>query len=219
MTRTKVFCRPLVCVLPWVISACAGEPRVLPPRSPPPRELPSIALPDGPLPPDHGRVVLDATDGPMRVVAEYDPKFSPPGAPRIEGRTGELCTTPCVADLPAGRYRLYLSSVDGEARGDTDDLVVQSGLMAYRRAPGRYTTPTISNGIAPAALLLASTFAVIGGAMLLSQSDGDTGTSAGGFVLVGAGIGGAIGGGIWAYDASRAEQQEGSTTTWQVPMR
>lgn len=219
MNIMQVVGRPLLCALPLVVSACAGEPRVLPPRTPPARQLPALALPRTPVAADHGRVVLDTTDGPMRVVAEYDPSFAPPGAPPVTTRTGELCVTPCVADLPVGRYRLYLSSVSGDGRGDTDDLVVGEGLSAYRRAPGKYTTPTITNGIAPGALLIASMLAIAFGGALLGQSDGDGGSTPGGLVLVGAGVGGLIGGGIWAYDASRAEQQEGSSTTWQVPMR
>lgn len=190
--------------------ACAGEPRVLPPREPPSRVTPNVPIPAVPVPAGHGRVVLDVVDGPMRVVAKYDPSFVPPGSTPQTARSGELCTTPCVVDLPKGRYRLFMSATGGmdPGTGDVDDLVLEEGTFVYRRASGRYKTPSIYDGIAPAALMLVSITAMTVGGVMLSDSEGRV---LGG-VLLGAGIAGTIGSGIWGYDASRAETQDGATT-------
>jgi hypothetical protein len=161
-------------------------------------------------------VVLDTTDGPMRVTAQADSTFVPPGASVAPSRTGELCLTPCVADLPTGRYRLFMSSAGGE-RGDTDDLLVREGTTVYRRAPGKYETPSISNRVPPAlvltlGLVLTSVGLVVAaGSSTSSQSSSMTV----GFLLTGLGGAMAVGGGFWLYDASRAVRQSGATTVWQ----
>jgi hypothetical protein len=155
-------------------------------------------------------VVLDVVDGPMRVVAKYDPSFVPPGGSAPATRSGELCVTPCVVDLPKGRYRLFMSATGSmdSGTGDVDDLVLDEGTYVYRRAPGRYKTPSIYDGIAPAALMVVSITAMTIGGVMLSDADGRV---IGG-VLLGGGIAGTIGSGIWGYDASRAETQDGATT-------
>ncbi len=172
--------------------------------------MPNVAMPASPVPVGHGRVVLDVVDGPMRVVAKYDPSFVPPGGTPPTARSGELCTTPCVVDLPKGRYRLFLSATGGTdpGTGDVDDLVLDEGTYVYRRAPGRYQTPSLYDSVAPAALMIVSVTAIVVGGALLSDSEGRV---AGG-ALLGGGIAGTIGAGIWGYDASRAEAQDGATT-------
>ena len=176
--------------------------------------MPVVTLPATPPPPRVGRVVLDATDGPMRVSAKYDPSFVPPGGSVEQGRSGELCVTPCVVDLPVGKYRLFLSAPDAvsSSRGDTDDLVVAEGVQIYRRAPGLYRTPSPIDALGPAAVFVASVVMVIGGAALAQDSD-KRGLGTG--VAVGGLVGGVLGG-VWAYDASRARQQDGATTSWQT---
>ena len=196
------------------VVGCAGEPRRLPPREAPAHDVPSVALPQSALQPRTGRVVLEATDGPMRVIAKYDPSFIPPGGPVEHGRSGELCVTPCVVDLPIGKYRLFLSATENidAAAGDTDDLVVGEGLQVYRRAPGRYRTPSPTDALAPGAALVVSLLAVATGTVLMAKED-SRGAATG--LVVGGLVGGTLSG-FWAYDKSRATQQDGATSTWRV---
>jgi hypothetical protein len=158
--------------------------------------------------------VLEATDGPMRVIAKYDPSFIPPGGPAEHGRSGELCVTPCVVDLPVGKYRLFLSATENvdAAAGDTDDLVVGEGLQVYRRAPGRYQTPSPTDALAPGATLIVSLLALTAGTVLMAKED-SRGAATG--LVVGGVVGGTLSG-FWAYDKSRATQQDGATSTWRV---
>lgn len=170
-------------------------------------------MPAGLPPAGFGRVVLHGKDGPMRVVVQADPSFIPPGSAVPPTRTGELCpSTPCAADLPVGRYRLFLTSADGSfMHGDTDDLVVTEGVTYYVRAPGRYEAPHWIHAY-PALLLAGAVALVIGGSVLASEP-GDTNRGVGiATMLGGAGLG--VWGGIELYDESRAKQQNGATTVW-----
>ena len=196
------------------LAGCAGEPRQLPPAEPPPRTLPNVIISDAPLPPHRGRVVLDTTDGPMRVTAKFDPSFTPPGGSTERGVTGELCVTPCVVELPVGKYRFFFSPTANadSPLGDSDDLVVNEGVTIYRRAPGLYRTPSPVDQIPPAALFIAGVAAVSIGA--LAAGTKDNGSLAGG-LLVGGSVA-MIGGGIWGYEKSRATQRDGASTVWQL---
>jgi len=178
--------------------------------------MPAIALPSTPIPPNHGRVVLDTTEGAMRVAAKYDPTFIPPGGSTEKGKSGELCITPCVVDLPFGKYRLFFSALDYSetSLGDIDDLVVNEGLTIYRRAPGSYRTPSPVDQIAPGALLLVGAVALTASALTAAKTD-NPGMTAG--LAVGGGVA-LIGGGVWGYEQSRATQRDGSTTVWQVEL-
>jgi hypothetical protein len=198
-----------------LLAGCAGEPKRLEPAAPPPRLMPAVNLPNTPLAPNRGRVVIDTTSGPMRVTAKYDPSFTPPGGSTEQGRTGELCITPCVVDLPFGKYRLFFSPIEnsGTALGDTDDLIVGEGLTVYRRAPGQYRTPSPMDQLGPAALVIAGSVAVTVGALMAAQRE-NSGT---GTVLLIGGVVALGGGGVWAYDSSRATQQDGASTAWRVP--
>jgi len=193
--------------------ACAGEPVRLAPAEAPPRLMPRVQLPNTPLAPNRGRVVLDTTRGPMRVTAKYDPSFVPPGGSGEKGVSGELCVTPCVVDLPVGRYRLFFSGIQGSESsfGDSDDLVVNEGTTIYRRAPGRYRTPSPVDQWGPAALGVVGTVAVILGAVASRDGNGAAPTA-----LIGGGAAAMIGSGIWAYDRSRATQQDGASTVWRL---
>jgi hypothetical protein len=185
--------------------------------------MPAVQLPPSPPPAGEGRIVLDTTDGPMHLSMASDPSFVPPNARAAPSRAGELCLTPCVADLPFGKYRLFMTGENGE-HGDTDDLIVGEGLTVYRRAPGKYTTPTIPERVGPAILLgLGITLFTVGLVMASSSAASSAaapqGSSSGesavpGLLLGGAGVALSIGGGVWLYEASRAIRQRGATTSW-----
>ena len=196
------------------VAGCAGEPRRLPPAEPPPRALPNVVISTAPIRPNYGRVVIDTVGGPMRVTAKFDPSFSPAGSSHERGVSGELCLTPCVVELPLGRYRLFFSATENSssALGDADDLVVNEGITIYRRAPGLYRTPSPVDGIAPAALLIAGVAAITAGA-LTSHNQADRSLGAG---LVIGGSAAVIGGGLWGYEKSRATQRDGAATVWQL---
>ena len=101
--------------------------------------LPRVDMPTTAPAAGNARVVLHTTDGPMRVEARADLDFVPPGSNAPPTRFGELCVTPCVVDLPPGKYKLYLTSADGGyARGDVDN---ETGKVAV--LPANSTTPKI----------------------------------------------------------------------------
>jgi len=149
----------------------------------------------------------------MRVTVEADPGFVPPGATVAPSRTGQLCLTPCAADLPFGRYRVYLSSPSGQ-HGDVDELIVDQGLTVYRRAPGQYVTPSVANKAAPLVVVVLGLALATVGLTLAASSAANNGSAAPGLVVGGLGIAAAAAGWGWLYDASRAVQQSGATTTW-----
>jgi hypothetical protein len=196
-----------------LVIGCTNEPKLLPPRSPPPRSEPPVSVPPAPLAQGFGRVVLHGTDGPMRISVRADESFIPPGMTVPPNRSGELCTTPCVADLPAGRYKLFLVSADGSVPGgDVDRLEVrQGGVNYYVRAPGRSEPRTWLPAL-PVLISIAGTVALIGGLGLLAANEDSNKTA--GAVLLGAGAVAIVAGGIVYYDASRGTQQEGATTHW-----
>ncbi len=174
-----------------------------------------MTLPSTPIPVGHARIVLDGTDGPLEVTARADTTFVPAGYDVPATRSGLLCTTPCVVDLPVGRYKLFMfgrSDGDGYA-GDTDLITVaNSGLVYYSRAPGRREPPTWTP-VVPTAILVAAIVLVTAGASTVG--DRDTGeANPVGLGLIGAGIAVGIGGGILHYDQARGAIQEGATTTW-----
>jgi len=194
------------------LGSCTNEPKILPPRAPPPRSTPPVAVP--PMPPGagYGRVVLHVTDGPMHVTARADQAFVAPGMQVPSTRTGELCTTPCVVDLPMGIYKLYLVSADGSVPGgDVDTLQVREGVTYYVRAPGRSEPRTWLPAV-PFALTVVGVVALTGGLFLLGGEDQAAQTT-GVLLLVGGGAA-VVTGGIMYYDASRGTQQAGATTTW-----
>ena len=174
--------------------------------------MPNVVLPRAPLATNRGRVVLDTVGSPMRVTAKFDPSFTPPGGATERGVSGELCVTPCVVDLPVGKYRLFFSPLENSnsALGDSDDLIVDEGITVYRRAPGLYRTPSPTDGIGPIAVMLAGALAITAGA-LTHKDDATLGTG----LLIGGGVA-IVGGGIWGYDKSRATQQDGATSVWQL---
>jgi hypothetical protein len=178
--------------------------------------MPNVALPSTPLPQQRARVVIDTTDGPMLVAVRYDPSFIPPGGAPSTTQSGELCTTPCVADLPVGKYRLFLSATGGTdpSMGDTDDVkLAEPGVYVYRRAPGRYDTPSPTAQIGPVTLVVLSSVALVAGFVILGA---DSENQAAGGALIGGGIAGSIGGWIWSYEASRAEKQDGRSTFFRM---
>lgn len=174
-------------------------------------------MPTQPTPEGFGRVVLHGTDGPLRVTARADVAFVPPGMSVPPTRTGELCVTPCVLDLPQGHYRLFLSSADGSYEAsDTDDMVVRNGVTYHVRAPGKFVPPTWLP-VLPTVIVILATGAVVGGASLVSKGDGSQKTTGG--ILIGVGVAAGIGGGLLYYDASRGARQDGATTEWNEPAK
>lgn len=196
-------------------AGCRGEPKVLEPRTPPPRRAPAVPLPPTPPPQGYGRVVLASTDAALGITARADTTFVPPGHPVPPNRTGDLCTTPCAADLPIGRYKLYMTSADGSySQGDTDVLDVRDGTTYYLRAPGKFESPTWIP-VLPTVLVTLATLSVLGGIGLAASDDDSQRTT--GAILIGGGIAVGVAGGILYYDASRGAIQEGATTTWTDP--
>jgi hypothetical protein len=151
----------------------------------------------------------------MHVVAQADRTFVPPGHSVPPTRTGDLCpSTPCVADLPVGRYKLYISSADGSFKhGDTDELNVTDGVTYYVRAPGRYEPPEWLR-VFPVVLVTGAAALAIAGTVLAVNDDGSSQSRTAGYVMMGGGVAIGIWGGIELYDASRAKQQEGTSTVW-----
>lgn len=204
----------LVFMAAALAAGCTGEPRVLSPRSPPPHVVPNVPVPNAPLPAGYGRVVLVGTDGPMKVTARADTAFVPPGTSLPPTRTGHLCTTPCVVNLPVGSYQLYMSSADGTTEGDVDVLKVHPGVNYYLRAPGKFDPPTWLPAV-PVALEVVAAAALIGGVPLASSDRNGERAAGIGLLVGGAAVG--IAGGIFYYNASRGARQEGATTSWWVP--
>lgn len=176
----------------------------------PPVQWPPYAPPGG-----YGRVVLHGTDGPMHIVAQADASFVPPGHSVPPTRTGDLCpSTPCVADLPVGRYKLYLSSADGAFKhGDTDELMVTEGVTYYVRAPGRYEPPEWLAPL-PIVLLTGAVGLLVAGTVLAANEHGSSDSRTAGYVMLGGGAAIGVWGSIELYESSRAKQQDGATTTW-----
>jgi hypothetical protein len=160
------------CLLLFVfVAGCHGEPKTLEPRTPPPRGAAPVTLPPTPVPDGYGRVILNGSDGPMKITARADTTFVPPGHPVPPNRTGDLCTTPCIADLPVGRYELYMTSADGSyAHGDTDMLDVTEGVTHYERAPGKFVQPKWIP-VLPTLVVAVGVAAALGGGALLTGKD------------------------------------------------
>jgi hypothetical protein len=206
----------------WMVGAglcllfgCAGAPKELAPRTPPPRSIPPVAMPQTPPPAGRGRVVLFTTDGPMRVQARADLDFVPPGDQPPDTRMGDLCTTPCVADLPPGKYKLYLTSAEGDySHGDVDVLDVKAGTNYYLRAPGKFESPRWIHVLPSLVVITGVTLALVGAGLTVSE---DSGARAAGIGMMGGGVAITIAGGIYLYDESRGSTQEGATTSWWEP--
>jgi hypothetical protein len=175
-------------------------------------------MPAAPVPEGRTRVVLMTTDGPMRITARADTEFVPPGTNAPPTRMGELCTTPCIADLPPGQYKLYLNAPDGT--GDVDMLTVPatSGVTYYERAPGRFESPKWP--LLATALIGVGVGLLVGGAILASSPDtSSSGQQAGGYaLLIGGGALAIVGGALW-YDSSRGATRDGATSVWSEPSR
>ena len=197
------------------MSGCTGVPKELPPRVPPARQLPNVPMPPNPPAAGLARVVLDTTDGPMRVEARGDLEFVPPGGNYRPTRFGELCVTPCVVDLPAGKYKLYLTSAGGTySHGDVDVITIREGTNYYVRAPGKFDPPQWLH-IWPSVIVLTGiTVFAVGAGFALSH---DSGAQAAGFAFMAGGVAVSTAGGIYLYDASRGSTQEGATTAWWEP--
>ena len=113
----------------WVASiGCTGSPRHLDPPPPPAAVVPDVGAPAEPPPPGVSRVVFDVTDGPTLIQIKT---LMGAGVGYVP-----LCTTPCVADLPAGQHDLSFQLRRDPGRGDNDLITVPFGTSAYRRTLG-----------------------------------------------------------------------------------
>jgi len=190
-----------------VLTAC-GATEVLPPRTAPPRTMPVVTFPADPPGAGEGRLVIDSVDGPTPVTAQSLERFE--GAASRPAPVGTLCTTPCVVDLPLGRYRLLLAGPsDDPGRDDVVEVEVGEGVSVIRRAPGKHevseSTPTV-----PILLVVGGVAGLGAGAAVIGSGDG----TAGG-LLLGGGAALTIGGAVtWP---SGATEQEGASTYWNVP--
>lgn len=201
-----------------VLAGCTAEPILMDPRAPPPRIVPPVTMPSIAPAPGLGRVVLHSTDGALRVSARADTAFVPPGRNLPATRTGELCVTPCVVDLPPGEYKLFMTSADDSySRGDTDVLLVREGLTYYVRAPGRYEPRTWIPVVPSLVIVVGAALILSGAAMASSSASGSGDASSTGVVLMAVGGGIGITGGVLMYNVSRARIQNGATTSWWMP--
>jgi hypothetical protein len=190
---------------------CTGAPKELPPRAPPPRAAPPVTMPPNPPALGIARVVLGTTDGPMKIEARGDLEFVPPGTNYRPSHFGELCVTPCVIDLPVGRYKLYLRPEGTSNSGDVDVIDLREGMNYYVRAPGRFDPPQWLH-VWPSVLAIAGVTAFsVGAGFAFGRDSGARG--AGAALMVG-GVVITTTGGILIYDASRGSTQEGATTLW-----
>jgi hypothetical protein len=197
----------LVAVIACALTACSSV-KVLPPRHAPAQAMPAVAMPATPVPAGHGRVVIDTSDGPMDVVAQTTASFTSNVAPR----SGFLCRTPCVVDLPLGSYTLYFSGLAKEsARGDVARLDVREGINVLRRAPGKYEPPEEGSDFGVVLFVTGISALSLGVALAAISDEPVPGIAV---ATLGAGV---TVGGIALMPGKRAEQQEGATTTWNVP--
>ncbi len=133
--------RPLVLLL----AVCLGCTLYLPAPGPPPRYTPRLDPPPGTLAPGHGRVIVDALNGPARVsVVE-------PAGERF------VCLSPCAVDLPPGTHQLHLVAADD--REETlpvvvaDDAAVYQGILGVKRERSRARRIVLAGAVAGVALL------------------------------------------------------------------
>jgi hypothetical protein len=130
---------------------------------------------------------------------------------------GYVCTTPCVAEMPQGQYKLYLSPIAGGVHmsGDADSLTVAGGTQVYLRAPGHFRHPTQADMVPPAAVLVLSSIALTTG-LIFAFQDGNPELQTVGVALSAGAVFGMIGGGYWAYNTGRGEIRPGATTTFSL---
>ena len=185
---------------------------VLPPRAAPAAVMPTVNLPSDQPAAQHGRVVIDVTDGAMDVVAQRSEQFAGSASP-VSG-VGALCRTPCVRDLPIGHYDLFFSGLlNDESRGDRAPIDVrEGGVNVLLRAPGKYETPRAFQP-GPFALMVGGVAVGVTGLLAAPAIGGDGGTAVGiGAAVVGLGM---LVTGLAIYDY-RAEQQDGTSTYFQA---
>lgn len=194
-----------------VVAWGCGIPTILPPRTPPTQQMPPVQVPAAPPLPGQGRVVIEATDGPMDVAVAPQQRFT--GGTAVPMASGPLCRTPCVADIPFGSYNLYFSGLRSDSgRGDMAPLNVGEGMTVMRRAPGLYRTPPYIQ-VSPILLGLGSIVLFTAGGVLVGATPDEP--TAGSVLIVG-GVAMLIGAFVTAQ--YNAEQQDGTSTIWTQPI-
>jgi hypothetical protein len=198
-----------------------GEMRVLPPRPAPAQRQVAAPAPAQPVPEGHGRLLVDTTDGSMSVNARFKQGFVAPGNKPSSSRQGELCTTPCGADLPFGRYELFLYA-PGQHGGDSFEVDVTEGTTHVLRAPTRTTAPTFVDTSSGVMIAAGIALMSLSPAILVAGVDEETDTISGGAVAgtvalfsVGAVLA------IWGYlnnvEKTRGTTEPGASTIWRTP--
>jgi hypothetical protein len=183
---------------------------VLPPRAAPPAVMPAVQIPSNAPTSGRGRLVVDTTDGPMDVAAQRLQAFD--GASAGPVATGPLCRTPCVVDLPFGRYDLYLSGLASDpSRGDKAPVEVREGTNVLLRAPGKYEVP---NSAQPGPIVLASLGGLLAGVSpaFIAVKDSGIGLTVGSAVI---GVALLVAG-LATFDYT-ADQQAGTSTFFVNP--
>jgi hypothetical protein len=180
---------------------------VLPPRAAPPSVMPAVAQPAEQPQAQYGRVVIDATDGPMDVTAQRNEPFA--GTGNAPSGSAALCRTPCVRDIPVGHYDLFFSGLaQDESRGDRAAIDVREGVNVLLRAPGKYETPRAFQP-GPLSLVFGGLVVGVAGVAGGAAIDGGAGSAV---IVTSAVVGiGMLVAGLVIYDY-RAEQQDGTST-------
>jgi hypothetical protein len=186
-----------------VVTLGAACTRQLPPPAAPARVKPEVSQsPDAP-PPNHGRVVIDAGPGEVRVERIE-------GRSTLNGRTvthvSRLCTAPCAVDLGWGTHELSLTSADGNHR-DVVELDVRAPFSVSRIAVGeRHGSKVVPFVGGTLAVIGAFTVGVILNGMLQGDTDGEE-------QMLVLGVGSlALGSTLWYF--GRPVEQDSSITTW-----
>lgn len=206
--------------------SCVADPILMPERCPPQAIAPPIPMPTTPPAPGMVRTVVHSTDGPTTVSARAEEHFDVPSNKFSFRRQNPLCVTPCVVDLPIGKYQLTFETPAGERLSqDTDTVELKPGVNYLVRAPGK-NYPSQAP-VAPAWVLgagitsfVVANFLFLGYPHLEDENTKKTlGNVSLGLNLIG--LTGAISGAIWYHQEKYRLQgatQKGASTVWQTPM-
>lgn len=175
------------------LAGLVGCARVLMPPPAPPRQSPDLSA-EPPVPEGAGRLYVDVVDGPtpVRSVERSSLRLQIGGGTLLahRRRTEQLCVTPCLVDLPYGRYELAFPS-RGSGRLETDEINVGPSPMVYRRALGLHDPPGAGHALGIVSTVFGAIAMVIGTVFLPVGlgTDSDSMARAGGITL---GVGGAL---------------------------
>lgn len=200
--------------------ACGVE--QLPPPAAPSRELPAdLDVPPEPPPRGAGRVVLD-TPGEKAQVHEITGVASAQAGRYHAFVVGsrQVCTTPCVVDLPYGSHPLVFRSVGDPNRGSEVQLEVGSRPKVVRHAMGEShdggAARVVGGSLLGLGIITGLTGALLWGIGGAVNKDGSTsGLESTGKVLTGVGAAGIVVS-IPLLWLGRPTKREGATTEWSL---